>query len=359
MTTKNIKEFLRGFSREALRERGILRGTRNLLQGKSVESLVRLMRESRVRRLEYQGIKNGTAWYLDVDRCFGNPFSPKLKVGKTDELQTLGHVFTGTNIHINPHFHVDVKNVTKIVQLLRDRGEDALAQDQRPVDYTGGNNQANALLNDIQRYPHAFVIACLMDRQWRAEDCWLVAFKFRERLGSFRFHDLQALQPEQVQRIFAQRPPLHRLTNIMADVFYKAIQMIRARYEGDASRIWRGTPSSAAIVRRFLEFRGAGLKIATMAANILVRDLKVCVSDKSSIDVSPDKLARRVSERLGIVRQGASEHEFLYTWRAWNPAYPGVFDLPLWEIGQKWCRPRHPLCNDCRMRKYCPSIGPV
>lgn len=141
----------------------------------------------------------------------------------------------------------------------------------------------------------------------------------------------------------------------MAEIFYLAIRRIEENYLGDAAQIWADKPSSSAIVRRFLEFKGAGPKIATMAANILVREFKIPVSDKYSIDISVDVQVRRTFERLGITRKGASNDELIYTARELHPTYPGIFDLSVWEIGRNWCRPSSPLCKQCYMEEYCPS----
>jgi uncharacterized HhH-GPD family protein len=238
------------------------------------------------------------------------------------------------------------------------RGEELLAWPFEPVRFTS-NPDANTLLNDLDRYPHAFVIACLMDRQWKAEKCWLVPFRFQERFGSFEFDELAVLSPDDVVSLFVQHPPLHRMKEIMAGIFYSAVQKIGEQYSGDASQIWQGTLSSAAIVRRFLEFEGAGPKIATMATNILVREFKIPVSDQYSIDLSVDVQVRRTFERLGLVRKGASKEELVYVARELNPAYPGVFDLPTWEIGRNWCRPKSPECAECYMQTHCPMAKKV
>ena len=143
----------------------------------------------------------------------------------------------------------------------------------------------------------------------------------------------------------------------MADVFYSAVQRIAEEYSGNASRIWRDKPSSATIVRRFMEFNGAGQKIATMGPNILVRDMKISVSDKYSIDISVDAQIRRTFKRLGLVRENASNEELIYRARELNPEYPGIFDLSLWEIGREWCRPQGPECVKCYLNDLCPTAA--
>lgn len=42
-----------------------------------------------------------------------------------------------------------------------------------------------------------------------------------------------------------------------------------------------------------------------------------------------------------------------------SPEYPGVFDLAVWDIGRKWCRPQRPAWGICPMGDLCPSTRPA
>jgi uncharacterized HhH-GPD family protein len=217
--------------------------------------------------------------------------------------------------------------------------------------------EANALLNDLAGHPHAFVLACLVDRQDSAERAWTLPYRLGERAGSWRFADLAALPPDKVAQHLSKPDALHRFPAVMAQVVFCGLQRIAERYEGHANRIWEGSPSSASIVRRFLEFNGAGPKIATMAANILVKGFRVPVSDKYSIDVSVDTHVRRVTRRLGLVEPDCSDEEIIYRAREMNPEFPGIIDFGLWELGRSCCRPVSPKCGECHLESACSKVG--
>jgi endonuclease III len=52
----------------------------------------------------------------------------------------------------------------------------------------------------------------------------------------------------------------------------------------------------------------------------------------------------------------AKIEELNYCARQLYPEYPGVFDLPSWEIGTKLCRPKNPDCINCYLNDVCPKI---
>ena len=219
--------------------------------------------------------------------------------------------------------------------------------------------EADALLNDIERYPHAFVLACVMDRQIKAERAWLIPHKISLKIGSPSFDAFSRLSREEIKEHMSRPEALHRFVDSMSEYFYLGICRIRDCYRRDASRIWAGKPSSAELVYRFLEFEGIGPKIATMAANILSRDFKIPLSDYFSIDISADVHIRRVFARLGICPEDASVEQVIYKARSLYPEFPGLMDLPCWEIGRNWCKPHKPECGFCHMNDICPTANKV
>lgn len=241
-----------------------------------------------------------------------------------------------------------------IGEVLIGRGEALFSGEPVCVKFTN-NAEANALLNDLDLHPHAFVLACIMDRQIKAERAWLIPHHIAKKLGEFSFSVLRALSLDEVRTLILEPEPLHRFPEEMSRNFHAAVRRIASIYDGDAACIWRDRPGSASVVLRFLGFRGVGPKIATMATNILARDFKIPLADHYSIDVSADVHVRRVFTRLGLVPEGASLEEIIYTARAINPSFPGLLDFPAWEIGRLWCRPTAPACSECYMRALCPT----
>jgi endonuclease III len=195
-----------------------------------------------------------------------------------------------------------------------------------------------------------------MDRQIPAGRAWRIPYEFRQRVNSFEFDHLRQLTVEQIQMTMSRPTHLHRFINDMTQNFYSAIQRIATQYDGNASNMWCGNPGSATVVRRFLQLDGVGVKIATMAANTLVRDFRIPVNDKFSIDVSPDVHIQRVFKRLGLVGPRASLEEIVYSAREMNPEYLGIFELSVWEIGRNWCTLCNPNCQQCPINEVCPGI---
>lgn len=216
-----------------------------------------------------------------------------------------------------------------------------------------GYSEADKLLNDLERFPHAFVLACIMDRQMKAERAWSIPYKFALKLGGFESQALAQVSFEDVFKIMTEPTPLHRYPKIMSQNFCDAVALINKKYSGNASLIWTDKPGSGQLVSRFLEFNGVGQKIASMAANILVRHFKIRLSEYVNIDISVDVHVNRVLSRLGLVPENASIDQVVMAARSVYPEFPGILDFNCWEIGRKWCRPERPSCGQCPINNYC------
>ena len=181
----------------------------------------------------------------------------------------------------------------------------------------------------------------------------------------FEFDTLLGLSEKKWASVLASSG--HRLATQMERLLPAAILHIGDRYDGDASRIWAGGSSGAAVARRFLAFDGVGPKIANMAVNILIRDFGIRLT-RPMPDIAVDTHVLRVFERLGLL--GRLDHSQLRSTkhkqglrlqlraRELSPEWPGELDWPAWHLGNRWCHAgRKPECDVCYMESVCPRDG--
>jgi endonuclease III len=217
----------------------------------------------------------------------------------------------------------------------------------------------NAIIKEIDTVPHSFVLGCLMDRQIDAERAWKIPHAVFSAFKTNNIDDLAQIKLEEYTKLF-ERESLHRFNPTMADVFLQGVLRIKTKYNGIASQIWSNRPSGSLVVQRFYEFHGAGPKIASMAAILLVKFLRVPLSDYSAIDVAADVHVVRVMQRLGYVDKNVPDNQAreqaISKAKELNPAYPGIIDAPCWEIGRKWCHAQSPECSKCIVRKECAQV---
>lgn len=215
------------------------------------------------------------------------------------------------------------------------------------------NPAASELVNDLDGTPQAFLFGAFAQRQTRVHLAWNVPLLIQERAGTLDVSELAGLSGDDWVRIMREPTPAHRLPESMAQVYASAVADLNRIYSGSASNIWSGNPSSATVVRRLLAFHGVGPKIASMTANILVRQFHVPLSDYRYIDLSPDTHVRVVMRRLGLVPPGASNDVVVWTARELNPDFPGVFDPVLFNVGVATCHLRKPKCAACPLAEWC------
>lgn len=226
-------------------------------------------------------------------------------------------------------------NRKKFIESLIKDGQYLFKKQRGKIDFETGIQEAESILNNIELYPHIFIFGCIMQRRIKADKAWLIPYGIGKKIGGFEFKKFLNLDKPSLKKIFLENKNLRPRIKDPEQIFYSAIYDIHDKYQDDASKIWNTNLSSATIVRRILEFKGVGIKIATMTTNILARDFKIRMRDYSSIDISPDVQVKKCFIANGLLRKDASNEEIIYLAREIYPQYPGVLDLPAWKCGRE------------------------
>ncbi|QSZ66121.1 iron-sulfur cluster loop [Methanofollis aquaemaris] len=234
----------------------------------------------------------------------------------------------------------------------------ALELHQRPrviIEFTK-NVGADKIINDIEHFPHFFVLGSIMNQQIVFQRGWIIPYFISELLNGKDFESFLKLDLATTKSIFHEHS-LHHFNDKMAFAFHAAIQKIHFEYDNDASNIWTwDEPDCKTVIRRFQEFHRVGQKISTMAVNVLVRDFKLPLPNHRAIDVSGDVHIERVFKRMGLAPRDAKIKEIIEIAQKIYPEYPGFYDSVCWEIGNGWCKPSNPDCEQCPLNGKCPKI---
>jgi len=139
-------------------------------------------------------------------------------------------------------------------------------------------------VRNIEEYPHAFVLACLMDTGVDADVARTIPYRVSEALGTFELQELDKVSAEQYAEMFNGEKKWHRYPARNAKFFYDGVHKIfdNEFMNGDASRIWSGKPSSRDVILRFMDFNGCGFKVANMAWFIIAFSRLSILSSENS-----------------------------------------------------------------------------
>ena len=238
-----------------------------------------------------------------------------------------------------------------LTQKLVELGYQALEEGKKKTTSFGIPEEVQEWFTDLDKRPHLFLLACIANRQIKAEKAWSIPYNMHLLFNDVDFESLEKLKSKDWLKLTKQIG--HRFPEKTAYSLELAIKHIRTQYDGNAANVWNDKPSSAEIIQRLREFDGVGQKIAAMTAQILVRDFGIEYSDYKRLDIAVDVHTRRVMKRLGLVDQSDSDQEIIFKARQINPDFPGVFDLPLWRIGRNYCFETGPNCGSCLFSSAC------
>ena len=129
--------------------------------------------------------------------------------------------------------------------------------------YTG-NDDADALVSED---PLALLIGFALDQQVTVQKAFSGPLEIRSRLGHLDARQIAATEPAELDRVFRERPAIHRFPGSMAGKVQALCAFIADRYDNDASRIWSEARDGRDLQARLLELPGFGeMKARTVLA---------------------------------------------------------------------------------------------
>jgi uncharacterized HhH-GPD family protein len=132
---------------------------------------------------------------------------------------------------------------------------------------------ANELLSTD---PLALLIGMLLDQQVPLERAFSAPYDLYRRLGHRpTAEELAGYDPEALAAVFAERPALHRYPKSMAARVQALAQLLVARYDGDAGRVWDAAADGADLLQRVAELPGFGAQKAQIFVALLGKRLGV------------------------------------------------------------------------------------
>ncbi len=132
-----------------------------------------------------------------------------------------------------------------------------------------GNDEADELVSSDAL---AMLIGFALDQQVTVQKAFSGPLDMRARLGHLDARQIAATDPAELDRVFRERPAIHRFPGSMAGKVQALAAAIAENYEGDASRIWGDATDGKDLERRLLELPGIGpMKAKTILAVLAKR----------------------------------------------------------------------------------------
>jgi uncharacterized HhH-GPD family protein len=132
-----------------------------------------------------------------------------------------------------------------------------------------GNEEADALLAEE---PIALLIGFVLDQQVPVQKAFSGPLELKRRFGTLDAAKLAEADPGELDRIFREKPALHRYPGTMAERTQDLAGAIAAEYGGDASRVWSEAETGADLERRLLGLPGIGpMKARSLIAIVVKR----------------------------------------------------------------------------------------
>jgi len=105
---------------------------------------------------------------------------------------------------------------------------------------------------------NAALLGMLYDQRVLAEYAFTGPIRLKERLGHLDMKRLSEMSLDDLRVLFAEKPAVHRFTNVMADRTHQIATILVEKYTGDAANMWNDGSDFSVIQKRLMMLPGFG-----------------------------------------------------------------------------------------------------
>jgi uncharacterized HhH-GPD family protein len=131
------------------------------------------------------------------------------------------------------------------------------------------DDDANEL---IARDPLALLVGFVLDQQVTVQKAFAGPRELQRRLGALDAAGIAGMDTGELERVFAERPAIHRFPGAMARRVQELCAALASEYDGRAERVWTEAADGRELERRLLGLPGIGaMKAKTLVAVLAKR----------------------------------------------------------------------------------------
>jgi uncharacterized HhH-GPD family protein len=132
--------------------------------------------------------------------------------------------------------------------------------------------EANKLL---ETDPFALLVGMVLDQQVKMEKAFGGPYELQKRLGRLDAREIASMEPERLDRVFRERPALHRFPGNMARRVQAMAASVVKDYGGDAGSVWRDARTGDELAARISALPGFGEMKTRIMVSILAKKFGV------------------------------------------------------------------------------------
>jgi uncharacterized HhH-GPD family protein len=175
--------------------------------------------------------------------------------------------------------------------------------------FTGDDEADRLLASD----PLALLIGFSLDQQVPVQKAFSGPAELRRRIGHLDASRIASMDPAELDRVFRQRPALHRFPGAMAGRVQALCAYLVSEYGGDASRVWTEAADGRDLQARLLRLPSIGEMKARSLIAILGKRFGVRLPDMDAV--------MPTHPTLGDVDSAEALASYQASKRAWKAAH--------------------------------------